>query len=637
MDPNFLKFYELELEHIRKMGKEFAAEFPKIAGRLAHNDDNLTFDPYVERLIESFAFLTARIHHKMDAEFPRFTQSLLNATYPQFQTPTPSMVIAQIYPDEAESDLAHGFSIERNTKLTSISGNEGETSCEFRTSHEVKLWPIKILNAEYFTQQSVGILNLPSSLEAKAALRIRLGCTADLTFDQLQLDTLVVYIKGIGETPMRIYEQLFTQCSTLVVQSQNSKKEKITSAIAEESTIKPLGFDPKEAMFPVDSRQFDGFRLLREYSSLPQRFMFVQFAGLSPTLKKCPVDEIDLIIPFRESDFELQFNSSKNKKIHVSKDNFALFCTPAINLFPKRINRAPVSNRFSEFHVVPERTRPLDFEVYQVGKVIGFGVHENNSREFLPMYSANDIDRENDNAEAFFTTHRVRRSEPKGGRRVRRNSTYLGSELYVSLVDSASAPYSTTLRQLGFEALCTNRDLPIFMSTPKNVSHFSLDVAAPVISIQCIQGPTIPRASPAENKTEWQAIRHLSLNLAALSESDEKTGVAMLRDLLTLYADTSDPQIRKQIGGVIALKSRPITKRVQLNEPISFARGLEFTIEFDESAFLGTGVFLLGSVIAEVLAKNASLNSFVETVIYSLDRKDVIKRWPFKTKIINLP
>ncbi len=94
MDPKLLELYEQELAFVRDMGGEFAKEFPKIASRLDLGSTEVA-DPYVERLLEGFAFLTARIQLKMEAEFPTFTQSLLQMVYPHYLGPTPSMAVVQ--------------------------------------------------------------------------------------------------------------------------------------------------------------------------------------------------------------------------------------------------------------------------------------------------------------------------------------------------------------------------------------------------------------------------------------------------------------------------------------------------------------------------------------------------------------
>src|SRR5580698_5110096 len=119
MDRRLLRFYDLELQHLRGMGAEFAREFPKIASRLGLEGFTCA-DPFVERLLEGVAFLSARVHLKLDAEFPRFTQSILETVYPHYLSPTPSMTMVQFYPNTEEPGLATGHKIPRDTRVKSL-------------------------------------------------------------------------------------------------------------------------------------------------------------------------------------------------------------------------------------------------------------------------------------------------------------------------------------------------------------------------------------------------------------------------------------------------------------------------------------------------------------------------------------
>jgi len=158
-------------------------------------------------------------------------------------------------------------------------------------------------------------------------------------------------------------------------------------------------------------------------------------------------------------------------------------------------------------------------------------------------------------------------------------------------------------------------------------TDFTMDIDAPVEATRCVSGPTPPRPSPAEGEIAWRAISHLSLNYLSLADVNEEEGASALRDLLKLYGDDSDPQIRKQMDGVKRIRARPIVRRIGRPGPIAFARGLEMTLTLDEAAFEGTGVFLIGAVLDQFFAKYVSLNSFTETVVKTLQRGEVM-RWP---------
>ena len=143
MNETFLRFYNQELRHVREMGGEFARSFPKIAGRLGMDTAEVS-DPYVERLLEGFAFLAARVQLKLDARFPAFTQHLLEMVYPHFLAPTPSLGIARFDPDREGGRLENGYVIPRGTSLVGQLAADAVTQCEFRTAQDVHLWPIAV-------------------------------------------------------------------------------------------------------------------------------------------------------------------------------------------------------------------------------------------------------------------------------------------------------------------------------------------------------------------------------------------------------------------------------------------------------------------------------------------------------------
>ena len=155
MDPRLLQYYNQELAHLREMGAEFALQFPKIAARL-RMDGIEVGDPYVERLLEGFAFLASRIQLKMDAEFPRFTERLLEIVYPNYLQPTPSMLVTQLQPILGDAALAAGVKVPRGSELRSGPIRGTHTECRFRTAHEVEMWPLEITSISYFTHAATG-------------------------------------------------------------------------------------------------------------------------------------------------------------------------------------------------------------------------------------------------------------------------------------------------------------------------------------------------------------------------------------------------------------------------------------------------------------------------------------------------
>jgi type VI secretion system protein ImpG len=617
MDRRLLGYYNRELKHIRESAAEFAREFPKIAARLGVGSPDVAVeDPYVERLLEGFAFLAARVQVKLDAEFPRFTQGLLETVYPHYLAPTPSMTIVQFKPDLREGSLAEGFTIKRGSALRSMIGKGDQTACDFRTSHDVTLYPIEVVAADYQTR---GLATLQTASEStdKAGIRIRLRSHANLTFDKLKLDRLALHLSGTDETPARLFEQILAHARAVVVQPVGNPVR--WHEVLPASSIRPVGFEDSEALLPHGARSFQGYRLLQEYFSLPQRFLFLELSGLQKGLRRCKDTEVDIVILLRQANLDLE-NA-------LSPSSFAPFCAPAINLFRKRTDRIHITERFSEYQVIPDRTRPLDFEVFEVHGVTGFGESTEVKQEFLPFYSARDTDPDGAGRGAYFTVSRVPRVLSQKEKLVGKRSEYAGSETFVTLVDANEAPYSTDLQQLGIETLCTNRHLALNMPKGLGRTDFTMEEGAPVESIRCLAGPTPPRPSFAEGETAWRLISHFALNYYSLADSDVTHGAAAMRDLLKLYADWADPSVRKQIEGVKSIATKGITRRSATPGPISFARGLEVTTTFDETGFEGTGVFILGAVLDHFFARYVSINSFTETVIRTQQRGEIM-RWP---------
>lgn len=619
MDPRLLHYYNRELQHIREMGGEFAREFPKIAGRLGLEGFECA-DPYVERLLEGFAFLAARVQLKVDAEFPAFTQHLLEMVYPHYLAPTPSMIVAQFQPDPNEGALTDGFVIPRDSALRSLLGKGDLTSCEYRTAHDVTLWPLELVKAEYLgSAAAVAAAGITPPAGVKAAIRLSLRATAGLTVDKLALNNLRLYLRGSDSVPMQIYEQLLGNGVGVVVRP--AQRPAPWQEILPPSSLRRLGFTDEEALLPYGPRSFQGYRLLHEYFAFPQRYLFVELAGLGSAVRRCRQAELELIVLLNRSDALLENV--------LDESHFALFCAPAINLFAKRADRIHLTNRQYEYHVVPDRTRPMDFEVYQVTSAVGYGTSADQEQEFLPFYASHDLTY-HPRDRAYYTVHRVPRLLSGRQRRQGPRSSYVGSEVFIALVDADEAPYSTSLRQLALGVLCTNRDLPLHISLGQANTDFTMEASAPVQSVRCLAGPTMPRPSWAERSAAWRLISHLSLNYLSLLDHDAQQGAAALRDLLLLYSDAGEAAVRKQIDGVRSVASRPVTRRMPIPGPIAFGRGLEITVTFEDAAFEGSGAFLLGAVLEEFFARYVSINTFTETIVKTLNRREIM-RWPART------
>ena len=620
MDARMLRYYNQELAYMREMGAEFAAAFPKIAARLALDATEVA-DPYVERLLEGFSFLSARVRLKLDAEFPRFTQHLLECVYPHYLAPTPSMAIVQFTPAMTEGSLATGFTVPRGTLLRGQIPRGEVTACQFRTAHELTLWPIEITEARYVPfAPDLPLNTLRLAEPVQAVLRLKLRAAAPFTFDQLAMDRLTLFLSGGDEVALKLHELILGSGLGVFV-APPARPAPWFDWLGRDA-IQPVGFAREQALIPYTTRSFSGYRLLHEYFAFPERFRFVELAGLRKALARHSGDEIELAIPLARSDGALG--------ALVDRGGFALHCTPAINLFSRRADRIHVSDQQAEHHVVVDRTKPMDFEVYGVERVVGYSEGLDAEREFRPFYASVDADGVLP-AHGYFAMRREPRALSERQRRDGARTSYIGSEVSLSLVDAREAPYSGTIRQLAVDVVVTNRDLPLLMPVGSE-RDFTLAISAPVEGIRCLRGPSRPRPAILDGDVPWRLTSHLSLNYLTVADLDEDQGAVALREFLELYADlvdadTPDAISRRQTQGVRRVAVTPRTRRLPAPGPIVFGRGLEIRLTVDETAFAGASAFLLGAVLEQVFARLASMNTFTELVLVS-ERRGEIKRWP---------
>ncbi len=611
MDPRLIDAYNQELRYLREMGAEFAHDFPKIAARLSLDGLEVA-DPYVERLLEGCAFLAARIQVKLDAEFPRLSRRLLEMLSPNFLAPVPSMLVAQLQP-KVDPNLLSGYTLPRGSVLSSRPTSFSDTRCVFRTGHAVTLTPLSTTAVEVLPAGSELSAGAAPASRPRSAVRVRLSLPAGMSVSQLALDSLRFYLGGQPDVAMRLYDLLAGACLGAVVAAPGRAAEGTRRFIAPEA-IRPAGFAADESLLPVTGRGLDGTRLMQEYFAFPQRFLFIDIGGLRAALAGVPGGEFEItwLLSSPASGFEGA----------VEPANFSLHCVPAINLFAKRADRIALSASAHEFHVVPDRAAPLDYEVFDVASVAGHAA-DNTEQVFHPLY-AGSHDRPA-RARAFYTVQREPRLPSERTKREGGRSGYVGSEVYLSLVDAQEAPLADALRQLSVATQCTNRDLPLFIPQGAAEGDFALEVGAPVVAIRALSGPSRPRSALRDGAAAWRLLNLLSLNYLSLIDSGGQEAAGALRELLGLFAASRDAGTQRQIEGLHQVSAQPIVRRHPLPGPIAFGRGVEIMLTFDDLAFEGSSALLFGSVLHHHLTRHVSINSFVQTVIATLARGTVTR------------
>lgn len=632
MDTDFLDHYNRELDYLRELGGEFAQQYPAVAGRLGM-DEFACADPFVERLLEGFAFLAARVHRRLDAEFPRFTGGLLETIYPHYTRPIPAAALVSLVPDADEGSLADGYRLPRGTRLHGPSSDQQPTPCRFDTTEDLDLWPIRLTSASLVARDVADGRSVPAAMlspEIRSCLRLTIETTAGLPMSALSLDRLKLHFRG-GEIAHKLHELVVAGGRFAAARGG----EDDTWMTLGPDAIRGEGFADAEALLPDEPRSFSGYRLLQEYFLLPEKFLAASLSGLQPALRSATTRTLEIVIGLDAVDRDLVGR--------VGPEHFALHCVPAINLFKRRADRIQISDRQPEHHLLVDRSRPMDFEIWSVEQLHGHGETPQQEIEFLPLYAPPGRRQPGGVSgmrryAAYYSLERRPRQPSLNQRQYGHRSNYLGSEVFVTLTDSQQQPFRHQVRQLSSSVYCTNRDLAMLAPASGWAKAFSLAGAGPVSEVQCLTGPTLPRRSlaSADGETCWRLINHLTPNHLALGDStpgNDRTGhegAAMLRELLGLYCVADQPATSRQVDGVLSVSHKRVTRQLPFDGPIIHGRGIEVDLELDEAAFEGGGPFLLASVLEQFFARFVTLNSFTQLSLRTLARGKV-HRWPVRT------
>lgn len=596
MSDALLPYYNRELSFIRRMGAEFAEAHPKIAGRLKIGPESIE-DPHVSRLIEAFAFLNARVRHKLDDTFPEITDALLGVLYPHYLAPIPSMAIVRMEPPP---DTTTAANIDRGVGLET-QPIDGEP-CRFRTCYQTAVWPVEVseakLAAHHTAAPSTAISNRASSV-----LHLRVShLNSTNSMAETAPDSLRLYIHGEGQLAFDVYELLMNDALEVAVTSGGDDAEPL---VMSPDSLSPVGFGRDEGMLPYSSRSFVGYRLLSEYFVFPEKFLFFDLKGIGAKTASCDESYFDVFVYLNRTTPDLERG--------IDAGTFLTGCTPVVNLFEQRAEPIQLTHSVSEYRVVPDARRPKAMEVYAVNDV-NAASSDGDRQKYLPFYGIHHADLESDQRRYW---HTARRSlDPRDP----------GTEVFLSLVNLDFQPFSQANTVLEVAATCLNRDLPNRLpfggGDPR--LHFSEAMGA-IKTVKCMTRPTETRRPEMREKAVWGLISHLTLNHLSLAHEEDSSNA--LREILKLYDVVDSPQSRALIDGVMSVSVAPAVGRL-LSQGGAVCRGLGIDIRFDRGNFSGNGLFLFASVLEQFLTLYCSINSFTQLTATEKGQEGALRKWP---------
>ena len=600
---DLLPYYEEELSRLRTASARFAQEYPRIAGRLMLGPD-LSEDPHVERLIESFALLSARVHKRLDDDFPLFTETFLDVLYPHYLRPLPSCSVAQVDTQDAWAQMTTVVRLPRGTQLTShpVRG----VSCTFRTAFDVDLLPLRIASVQY-----------RPSVTAPQGTRIPRGATSMLSldlelmapqmhWDRLDTEQLRIYLDGEASLVCALREALSGHCRGMLLQTEPVGPW----TPAGDTPIQTVGFASDENLIDYDARSHEAYRLLTEYFAFPEKFNFLDLQLPLRRVRQLQARRFTLHLML--GDIRSDSHDARLLESAAAR-NFRLGCTPVVNLVSRHADPIRVTRATATYPVLPEGRRAHAYEVYSIDKVfrVTQGPDGEGVEELRPFYSLrhDDTQDESNDAGRYWHAHRDESLAEMSP----------GYEFGIGVVDSRFNPALPETETLSIEVTATNRDLPSLLSFGQ---QGELEVAGGGLakSFTMLRRPTRSYRFETGRGALWRLISHLSLNHLSLSAG----GIDALREMLRLYDLPRSATNRRQIDGLVAIDFQPTTAWMEGNPFPTFVRGTEVRLSVDEDSFVGIGLRLVTQVLDHFFGLYVHANSFTQLRVLSARSQETL-------------
>lgn len=645
MNKKIVAYYNKELRFLREMGQEFANQYPKIASRLKLTA-NETPDPYVERLLEGVAYLTARTQLKIDAEYPRFVQRILEVIYPQFLHPTPASTIIRFdTSNHYNVNVIHKLKRGHLLESLPIEADANTVSCHFSLTQDTELTPIELETSSYTNALNYlpDIKNIKTG-KSLSALRLDFSIRSATKCSELTPEDLVLYLGSELPVASQLLFLLINSCTNIVCHSYEDAR-KWHYLIEEQPQHK--GFNKEESLvFDLD-KSISSLRLMQEYIQLPEKFLFVSQAGIDKAIKKAELKGDFATSAAQTEDVVVENGVNKRVVGHekrwfsvsflfdsyfpeltqlLKERDITINTVPLVNLFKKRSVRFPITMQDTDHHVIVDRVQPLNFEVHSIERVKGFDKFNNQQVNFTPIYKAADqsifVNKNSNNA--FFSMRRDKRMPSSSAGLYGGRTSYLGSEVYLSMMSEGQSVFSFNIDHLAVEAWCTNRDLPLIL-TRSIKSDFLVDAALPIRGAHIISEVTKPIEAVNEDNTLWSLLNQLNLSYVSLADYAIKDSTLLLKELLLAFPHENNELYKSEINSIKQLEVEPITKIVRHKGAGSLIKGMAIKITFDESLLAGVHPFLFASVLRHYFVRSISINSFVEMTVLTVQKGQIIK------------
>ncbi|KQV37977.1 hypothetical protein ASC93_01575 [Massilia sp. Root335] len=599
-----MRYYEEELGLFGQFAREFRARYPKPASDL-HVTGDTWDDPGVARLIQSVALLSARINKRLDDDYPKFTEALLDSLYPHYLRPLPSYSVVQVgYRAPAEVP-EKPFLLARGTMLRTSAGTDAP--CLFRTVYDVLLAPLTVARLAF-----VPLLEVPSALRAPRKVASNSACGISLTietarggFPERLPPALRLFADGDASTRAALIDALFLRAASAWLQPEGDKGWLPLARVP----LRLAGLADEDAMLPYPARSHPAPRLLTEYFCYPEKFNFidVDLAALGDLLPpRCRRFTLHVALSGIAPD-------SDGARLLAGLDarNLLPGCTPVINLFSKPGAPLQLAYTSADYPLLADGAHAAAFEIHSVDAVRLVREGTGTVTPFAPLYAPGDA------APGDASSGGAGRADAAHYWIARRDyataAVSPGHEMRIALVDGDFHPLDAAGATLSTELTCSNRDVPSRLPYGQPQGDLRSDELSALAPIRMLRKPTPSWRFAGTRGTHWRLIAHLAMNHAGLTMA----GLADFQKMLVLYDLPRSPVAQRQIAGIVGLEHGTVRAWVGAAPVASLTPGIGIRLTVDEDAFAGTGLYPFVQVLDHYFALNGQLNCFTRLQVVS--------------------
>ena len=551
----FSKYYQSELTYLRELGKEFARANPTLTRALADREG----DPEVERLLEGFAFLTARIRERVDNALPEVIDSLGELVVPQLFRQIPACSIVQFTPNA--SAIRGHYRVAAGTQLASraIQG----TQCLFRTAAPTDLLPIVLDRC-----------GLDPSTESRPKIRLKLRLKGEPKWPSHG------HMRFFLDGPLGLSSTVFLW---LVEYLQAVELESNGQRHVLQGRVETPGMNRALRLLPWPDSVPEGLALMQEYFAIPPKLLFVDIGGFADLPEGALGESFDVV---------LHFKGPPPLPERLTAELFQLHCVPVVNLF--QVDGAPIKqdSTVHEYLLRALNRDPHHTEIYTVDAVTAIESRGSRRISYHPFFAFAHLDHGR-GQQRYYSTRRARSPIDNA------------IDTYLSVLTPADVPPDLSERVLSLELTCTNRQLSNELR-PGDICE-PTSGAPTVASFRNVTRVTRPTRPAVGSEKHWRLISHMALNTRALADA------GVLSALLALYNthEETDQQVyeanRLRIGSirnVTATRERRVFDRIPMF-------GLHTTVEADETGFAGLGdAYLFGCALQRLMVSESPINCF---------------------------